>query len=142
MVRARASICSDSAGPTGQEVRLDLSASRPFSPGKMGAPSLYREPIGSPVVPSASRFLDRDAPIPANGKKCDFTGLGHGRLYQLLNGPARAFVRVASLRAPGAKRGSRLFHVGDLLNYLDRLAAEQAAGSVDPNPPSADSKKS
>jgi len=108
----------------------------------MGATSFYREAFGSTVEPSAGRFLDRYSPIPPNGKKCEFTGLGHSRLYQLLNGPAKAFVRVASLREPGAKRGSRLFHVGDLLNYLDRLAAEQAAESVVPNPPPSDSKKS
>lgn len=79
-------------------------------------------------------FPDRYAPIPPNGKKCEFTGLGHARLYQLLNGPAKAFVRVASLREPDAKRGTRLFHVGDLLNYFNRLAVEQAADSAETSP--------
>ena len=80
---------------------------------------------------NASEFPDRYAPIPPNGRKCEFSGLGHARLYQLLDGAAKPFVRVASLREPGARRGTRLFHVGDLLRYFDRLAAEQAARSAD-----------
>jgi hypothetical protein len=35
-------------------------------------------------------------------------------------------VRVVSLREEGAKRGTTLFHVGDLMRYLDKLAEEQA----------------
>ena len=92
-------------------------------------PKSRREFLGE--QPDTNCFPDRYAPIPPNGRRCDFSGLGHARLYQLLNGPARPFVRVASLREPGAKRGTRLFHVGDLLNYLDRLAAEQAGDSKD-----------
>lgn len=70
---------------------------------------------------------DKYSPVPPNGKRCEFCGLGHSRLYQLLDGPAKPFVRVASLRQPGKKRGTRLFHVGDLLRYLDGLAVDQAA---------------
>lgn len=72
-------------------------------------------------------YPNRYAPIVPNGEKCQFTGLGHARLYQLLNGPARKHVRVASLREPGKTRGTRLFHVGDLLRFLDKLASEQLA---------------
>src|SRR5260370_37543836 len=71
--------------------------------------------------------LDRYAQFPANGRRCEFTGLGHSRFYQLLDGPAKDHVRVASLKEPGKKRGTRLFHVGDLLRYLDGLATKQAA---------------
>jgi hypothetical protein len=77
-------------------------------------------------------YPDRYAQFPANGRRCEFSGLGHGRFYQLLDGPAKDHVRVASLKEPGKKRGTRLFHVGDLLRYLDGLAAAQAADS--PNP--------
>ena len=64
--------------------------------------------------------------IPPNGRRCDHTGLGHAKLYQILgqNGVARGHVRVANLRTPGATRGQTLFHVGDMLRFLDRLARE------------------
>ena len=66
------------------------------------------------------------AVIPPNGKICERTGLKHAQLYKLLtgNGAARAFVRVANLKLPGAAKGKTLFHVGDMLRYLDMLAAE------------------
>ena len=73
-----------------------------------------------------TQFPDRWTPIPANGAKCEWTGLGHGRCYQLLNGLARKHVRTASIREPGASRGTRLFHVGDMLRFLDALARKQA----------------
>jgi len=64
--------------------------------------------------------------IPPNGRRCDFTGLGHAKLYQVLgpNGVARPHVRVVNLRTPGAARGQTLFHVGDMLRFLDGLAQE------------------
>jgi hypothetical protein len=71
---------------------------------------------------AATSFPDRYSPIPPNGQKCAFTGLGHSRMYQLLNGPAKPYVRVASLREPGTARGTTLFHVGDMLGYLNSLA--------------------
>ena len=69
-------------------------------------------------------YPNQYTPIVPNGKRCQFTGLGHGRLYQLLDGPAKGKVRVASLRHGDATRGTRLFHVGDMLRYLDSLAAK------------------
>jgi hypothetical protein len=73
------------------------------------------------------RYPDRYTPIPANGLRCEFTGLRHAKLYHLLSpgGRVRKKVRVANLRTPGAKRGQTLFHVGDMLRYLDELAGEQ-----------------
>jgi len=69
--------------------------------------------------------------IPPNGKTCQHTGLKHAQLYKLLgeNGIARRYVRVANLKHPGASKGKTVFHVGDLLKYLDRLAAEQGSGT-------------
>jgi hypothetical protein len=61
--------------------------------------------------------------IPANGQSCPYTGLKHARLYKLLgeNGAAREFVRVVNRKT--------LFHVGDMLRFLDNLALEQGTGS-------------
>ena len=83
-----------------------------------------------PVVRTerAGRYPDRYTPIPANGLRCEFTGLRHAKLYHLLSagGRVRKKVRVANLRTPGATRGQTLFHVGDMLRYLDELAGDQA----------------
>jgi hypothetical protein len=76
--------------------------------------------------PEREEYPNRYAPIPPNGKRCEFTGLGHAKLYQVLgvSGPVRKKVRVANLRTPGASRGQTLFHVGDMLRYLDELAQQ------------------
>jgi hypothetical protein len=68
--------------------------------------------------------------IPPNGRTCPYTGLKHAKLYSLLGkgGLARAHVRVANLRDPGAKQGKTIFHVGDMLRFLDGLSARQGAG--------------
>lgn len=77
---------------------------------------------------AASPVIDRWSPIPANGRSCQFTGLKHAKMYNLLSvgGLARKHVRVVNLRSPGASRGQTLFHVGDMLQFLDASAREQA----------------
>ena len=77
---------------------------------------------------AASQVIDRWSPIPPNGRSCQFTGLKHAKLYNLLgvDGLARKHVRVVNLRTPGAKRGQTLFHVGDMLQFLDTLSREQS----------------
>lgn len=77
---------------------------------------------------AVSREVDRWSPIPLNGQSCQFTGLKHAKLYNLLgaDGLARSHVRVVNLRTPGAKRGQTLFNVGDMLRFLDGLAKAQA----------------
>jgi len=81
---------------------------------------------------AASQAIDRWCPIPPNGRSCQFTGLKHAKLYNLLgaDGLARKHVRVVNLRTPGTKRGQTLFHVGDMLQFLDTLAREQS-GTVE-----------
>jgi predicted phosphoadenosine phosphosulfate sulfurtransferase len=70
--------------------------------------------------------------IPPNGRICAHAGLKHAKLYSLLakGGLARQHVRVANLRDPGAKQGKTLFHLGDLLRFLDELAAQQGSGQL------------
>lgn len=74
--------------------------------------------------------------IPPNGKLCAHTGLKHAKLYSMLSagGIARAYVRVANLREPGAKQGKTIFHVGDMRRFLDRLAAQQGSGEFRTRP--------
>ena len=80
---------------------------------------IEREPMTQPV-----EYPNRYVTIPPNGRRCEFTGLGHAKLYQILSlgGFARRKVRVANLRMPGTGRGQTLFHVGDMLRFLDELA--------------------
>ena len=80
------------------------------------------EPMAKPV-----EYPNRYTPIPPNGKRCEVTGMKHAKLYHILNvgGIARNKVRVANLRSPGTSRGQTLFHVGDMLRFLDELAADQ-----------------
>ena len=72
------------------------------------------------------------APIPANGKTCCYTGLKHAHLYKLLtkSGAATPYVRVAQIRQPGAPKGVTLFNIGDMLRYIDWLAASQGSGHM------------
>jgi hypothetical protein len=64
--------------------------------------------------------------IPPNGSRCPITGLTHARFYQLINGIAKSHVRTCSLKEPGCTRATRLVHMGDLLQFLNNLAQEQA----------------
>ena len=81
---------------------------------------------------AASQPVDRWSPIPPNGQRCQFTGLKHAKLYHLLSGDGhvRKRVRVVNLRTPGATRGQTLFHVGDMLQYLNELAREQGESAA------------
>lgn len=82
---------------------------------------------------TALPVMERWSPIPPNGQSCQFTGLKHAKLYHLLGdgGLAKKHVRVVNLRTPGANRGQTLFHVGDMLRFLDALSRKQG-GSVQP----------
>lgn len=93
--------------------------------------------IEEPSAP-ANPQLERWSPIPPNGQSCQFTGLKHAKLYDLLGGDgiARPHVRVVNLRTPGAKRGQTLFHVGDMLQFLDTLSRHQG-GATESKPEAA-----
>jgi hypothetical protein len=82
--------------------------------------------------PGGLEYPNCYAAIPPNGKVCPHTGLRHTHLYTMLavGGTARPHVRVVSLREPGARKGKTLFHVGDFLRHLDRLAAQQGSGAL------------
>jgi hypothetical protein len=82
--------------------------------------------------PGGPEYPNCYAAIPPNGKVCPHTGLRHTHLYTMLaaGGTARPHVRVVNLREPGAKKGKTLFHVGDFLRHLDRLAAQQGSGAL------------
>lgn len=79
---------------------------------------------------TAGEYPNSYTTIPTNGRTCSHTGLKHAHLYKLLGdkGAAREFVRVVNLRDPKARHGKTLFHVGDMLRFLDRLAHGQGTG--------------
>ena len=78
--------------------------------------------IDLPEQKAAVEYPNRYTAIPVNGDICAVTGLKHSKLYTLLKGEARGKVRVANLREGGAQRGKTLFHVGDMLRFLDTKA--------------------
>lgn len=94
--------------------------------------------IEEPEARATEEYPNRYVTIPPNGRRCEWTGLGHAKLYHILSptGIARPKVRVANLRTPGTKRGQTLFHVGDMLRFLDELAQDsRPADSKCPNVP-------
>jgi hypothetical protein len=72
-------------------------------------------------------------PISVPGVLCPHTGLRHAHLSKLLKpgGLAATHVRVVALREPGARHGKTLFHVGDMLRWLDKLAAANMHASLE-----------
>src|SRR4051812_19873675 len=82
-----------------------------------------RESAGSPGHPNCY------SAIPPNSKTCVYTGLKHAHLYALLTGKgaARPYVRVANLKEPGSSKGKTLFHVGDMLRFLDWMSKTQGS---------------
>jgi hypothetical protein len=80
-------------------------------------------------LPGGAKAAEEEYPnryiaIPPNGETCPVTGLKHAKLYTLLKGEARGKVRVANLKSPEATRGKTLFHVGDMLRFLNKKAEE------------------
>jgi len=86
----------------------------------------------NPANSQNQSYPDMWTEIPPNGKICAYTGLKHAKLYSLLGkgGIGRPYVRIANLRAPGAKQAKTIFHLGDMLRFLDNLAAEQGSGQL------------
>lgn len=87
------------------------------------------EPASKPA--ETEIYPNRYTAIPPNGRICHHTGLKHAQLYKLLaqNGAARPYVKVANLKVPGASKGKTIFHVGDMLRFLDGLARHQGSGT-------------
>ena len=87
---------------------------------------------GSALSPTADASnLNRYLPAPKNGAVCPISGFGHSRFYQkVVNGAGRKHVRIVDLREPGEARGTKFYHVGDLLGWLNSLAEKQAKEEV------------
>jgi hypothetical protein len=84
--------------------------------------------IEIPEAAKPEEYPNRYVAIPPNGETCQVTGLKHAMLYTLLKREAKGKVRVANLRGPEAARGKTLFHVGDMLRFLnDRAKSYQEA---------------
>lgn len=66
--------------------------------------------------------LNRFLPVPKNGVFCPVSGFGHARFYQqVVNGPGRKHVRILDLKQPGQTRGTKFYHAGDLMRWLESL---------------------
>ena len=68
---------------------------------------------------------------PSRGQEY-FSGLGRSKLYQLAS---RGRIRSKSLREPGQEKGTRLFHLQSILEYIERSPAayvEHRVGKTKP----------
>lgn len=75
------------------------------------------------VTPEGAPALNRYLPVPKNGALCPVSGFGHARFYsKVINGSGRDHVRILDLKEPGQSRGTKFYHAGDLLAWLDSLA--------------------
>ena len=52
-----------------------------------------------------------------------FCGFSRAKLYELAG---KNLIRSVSIREPGAVKGTRLFHLQSILNYIERCEAEAA----------------
>jgi hypothetical protein len=69
---------------------------------------IEQEPMTRPVV-----YPNRYATIPPNGRRCEFTGLKHAKLYHILGpgGIARRKVRVANLLHRGSSSNASTVNI-------------------------------
>lgn len=51
-----------------------------------------------------------------------FTGLSRAKLYELAG---KGKIRSVSLRSPGQIKGTRLFHLASILEYIEKCEARQ-----------------
>lgn len=54
-----------------------------------------------------------------------YTGLSRGKLYELAS---KGKIRSCSLREPGQANGTRLFHLGSILAYIESLIPAEPSG--------------
>jgi hypothetical protein len=59
-----------------------------------------------------------------------FTGLSRSKLY---DGAQRGHWRSVSIREPGQIKGTRLFHLGSILTFIERHEAAAATEAVQAN---------
>lgn len=105
----------------------DESASKPVDP--RGPQSEIHEDPGH-----ARSIFERYLPVPSGSKRCPVSGFSPATFRrEVLDGPGRDHVRIVSLRKPGKSRGQHLYHAGDLLRWLDRLAEEHARREAPPH---------
>lgn len=78
--------------------------------------------------PDLSKYPDRWIKAPTRGR-CPECGFTRPALYELA---AAGKIKTASIRKPGALRGSRLFHLGSIFAFLDLEAEKTAAREVRP----------
>lgn len=79
------------------------------------------------------RSPDAYLPVPPNDKTCPFSGRGHHWFYKtIINGPARKHIRLIHDIQPKGKRGTWMYHIGDLIDFLNGLAEAQKKQSNNP----------
>jgi len=75
------------------------------------------------------RRMPRSGTKDSPAEHCPFTGLNRSALYELFSlrdEDGNPVIKTISMREADEKHGARFYSVGSVLNYLDRLAAEQS----------------
>lgn len=57
-----------------------------------------------------------------------FCGFSRAKLYELAG---KNLIRSVSIREPGAVKGTRLFHLGSILTYIEKCETEASAASAE-----------
>ena len=84
--------------------------------------------LSTPPVMSLDRYL----PAPKNGQHCPVSGMGHARFYtKVINGEGRNHVRIVDMKEPNQSRGTKFYHAGDLLSWLNSIAERPLRTSGD-----------
>lgn len=58
-----------------------------------------------------------------------YTGFSRAKLYELAG---KNLIRSVSIREPGAIKGTRLFHLGSILAYIEKCEAEAVTDATVP----------
>lgn len=91
------------------------------------------------IIEAALDRVYRRLPHAANTKKnipperCPWTGLTRNQFYEIfeLRENGRPLIKSVSFREDDEAHGARLYNVGSVLRYLDRLAEQQALKPVE-----------
>lgn len=102
------------------------AAVKPLAP---SCRSGYSDDLPNPNHTMTDQMIQSTFPwayMPADCEKCPHTGFSRATIYRLLR-RSNGRIKTVNLKEDGSEKGRRLFHVGSLFSYLDRLAAAQRA---------------
>lgn len=104
------------------------------------APSAKRRTSPNLAAKVASLLGDRDGQLPV-WVRCPkagpehYSGIRRSKLYELAG---KNKIRSVSIREPGQVRGTRLFHLGSILEFVARCETSANAATTTATPPTSE----